>query len=168
MTTKNDDERWVQHTSPTVGDPRVTALLEECRPQSCLVGYEPSPSTSVVYRTFYDDALLRTRLGALLRALDDMRSQRDALCSPEVRYDVETPCPACDGAGRRAYPNTATWRRGGLSGQAFRTDVCDKCWGSGEAERPGIDLRALTAERDALRAEVAALRPSARGGGENG
>ena len=40
-------------------------------------------------------------------------------------------CLACGGAGVRSYPSTSTWR-GGIGGQAFTTDVCDKCWGSGD------------------------------------
>lgn len=40
-------------------------------------------------------------------------------------------CVLCGGAGVRVYPNTATWRRVGMSGQMLTTDVCDLCWGSG-------------------------------------
>lgn len=51
-------------------------------------------------------------------------------------------CTACQGKGRRAYGSTATWR-GGIGGQAITADVCDKCWGSGNTEQPGTDLRRL-------------------------
>jgi hypothetical protein len=51
-------------------------------------------------------------------------------------------CPQCYGEGRRSYPSTATWR-GGCGGQAFTTDVCDTCWGTGRTDRRGADLRAI-------------------------
>lgn len=60
---------------------------------------------------------------------------------------VRTPCPACGGAGCRIYPNTATWR-GGMGGSLLTRDVCDLCWGSGDATIPWTDLRKLTAEEE--------------------
>lgn len=45
---------------------------------------------------------------------------------------LETACKRCRGAGVRAYGSTATWR-GGVGGQAITSDVCDGCWGSGDA-----------------------------------
>lgn len=53
-----------------------------------------------------------------------------------------TPCDKCGGWGARAYGSTSLWR-GGTGGQAITTGICDKCWGSGDAEFPGIDLRML-------------------------
>lgn len=51
------------------------------------------------------------------------------------------PCSACGGPGRRMYPNTATWHRDTqIAGQAFSFDICDKCWGSGDEERPFLNL----------------------------
>ena len=47
---------------------------------------------------------------------------------------VDAPCIACDGFGVRMYGSTATWR-GGVGGQTMTQDVCDKCWGSGDANR---------------------------------
>jgi len=49
--------------------------------------------------------------------------------------DIDQPCKGCDGAGTKAYGSTATWH-GGAGGQAITTDVCDRCWGSGNANRP--------------------------------
>lgn len=63
---------------------------------------------------------------------------------------VEEPCPMCHGSGARLYSSTATWR-GGLGGAALRTDVCDTCWGTGDAQRKGVDLRA---DRREVRAET--------------
>jgi hypothetical protein len=54
-------------------------------------------------------------------------------------------CRTCHGAGVRAYGSTATWS-GGIGGQAITSGVCDQCWGSGDAGRPGVDLRKLKAQ----------------------
>lgn len=89
---------------------------------------------------------------------------------------VETACKDCGGAGRKAYGGTSTWR-GGIGGQAITSDVCDLCWGTGDANRKGADLRKLTrtdaalaavrvdeerADRDRLAARVAELEAGLR------
>ncbi len=56
--------------------------------------------------------------------------------------DVEDPCPGCDGSGVRLYPSTSTWR-GGMGGSMMTSDVCDQCWGSGDAHKHWTDLRKL-------------------------
>lgn len=56
------------------------------------------------------------------------------------RHVGEYPCARCTGLGRVLYGSTATWR-GGIGGRAMTPDVCDKCWGSGDALRHGVDLR---------------------------
>lgn len=48
---------------------------------------------------------------------------------------IEEPCATCRGSGVRSYVNTATWR-GGIGGSVVTADVCDQCWGSGDARRP--------------------------------
>lgn len=60
---------------------------------------------------------------------------------------VEDPCPDCGGSGVRTYSSTSLWRRG-ISGQAFTNGVCDKCWGSGDDNRPWTDLRKMEATFD--------------------
>lgn len=65
---------------------------------------------------------------------------------------VEVPCPKCHGSGIRMYSSTATWR-GGIGGQMCTSDICDKCWGSGDEHRHGVDLRAMTAARSAWEEE---------------
>lgn len=61
----------------------------------------------------------------LIKIIEDhMRNMRDL-------WD-KTLCPSCQGWGVRSYPNTTTWR-GGIGGQMFTNDVCNKCWGSGDA-----------------------------------
>ena len=53
----------------------------------------------------------------------------------------DTRCPDCRGSGMKMYPNTATWKPWvQLSGQAFTSDVCNSCWGSGDVNNPGEDL----------------------------
>jgi len=60
---------------------------------------------------------------------------------------VETPCPTCRGLGVATYSSTATWR-GGMGGARMTRDVCDTCWGSGDAHDHWTDLRKLRAEED--------------------
>lgn len=52
-------------------------------------------------------------------------------------------CTACHGVGKRTYSNTTTWR-GGIGGQAMTTDVCDRCWGSGDKTHTWLNLRAIS------------------------
>jgi len=44
-------------------------------------------------------------------------------------------CEVCGGSGIRCYGSTATWR-GSIGGMTLTNDVCNKCWGSGNADRP--------------------------------
>lgn len=57
-------------------------------------------------------------------------------------YNGDVVCPACGGSGVVSYASTATWR-GSAGGQQFTSDVCDKCWGSGKQNKPGVDLRKM-------------------------
>ena len=59
-----------------------------------------------------------------------------------VRYQrgVREPCADCGGAGVKMYESTSTWR-GGIGGAAMTNDVCDKCWGSGDADSPWYSHR---------------------------
>ena len=61
----------------------------------------------------------------------------------DVAYTDMYVCLDCFGTGTRVYGNTATWRkkRGAISGQAFVSDVCDKCWGTGRTDEIGENLR---------------------------
>lgn len=58
--------------------------------------------------------------------------------------NVHTPCRKCAGLGIRTYSSTATWRSG-PAGQMFTADVCDICWGTGDANKSGVDLKKLYA-----------------------
>lgn len=83
----------------------------------------------------------------------------------EVRYDhflfwrgirsEEDACETCQGSGLRVYSSTATWH-GGIGGAAMTRDVCDKCWGSGDKTRPGLNQREWFYRRDREVAERAA------------
>lgn len=64
-----------------------------------------------------------------------------------TRY-VDAICPRCQGDGQRAYSSTSTWR-GGMGGASISYDVCDACWGTGDAQNPGCDLRLLRDQADA-------------------
>lgn len=87
----------------------------------------------------------------------DLRRQRDELA---VNFDytmppVENRCRDCGGFGRKVYGTTATWR-GGVGGAMVTQDVCDRCWGSGDAHSPWPSHRVL----------IDAARAGAEGGGE--
>ena len=49
-------------------------------------------------------------------------------------------CPECNGTGVKMYGNTTTWRKG-IGGAAMTNGVCDRCWGSGDADRPWYSHR---------------------------
>jgi hypothetical protein len=63
---------------------------------------------------------------------------------------VENPCPRCGGLGRYTYASTATWR-GGCAGMTATVDICDQCWGSGDATRKWLDLRLVSGLIDSHR-----------------
>lgn len=68
---------------------------------------------------------------------------------------VETPCETCHGLGTRTYSNGATWR-GGMGTCMSEKDICDTCWGTGDAHRTGVNLRKQRDE-ETHRVAVAAL-----------
>ena len=68
---------------------------------------------------------------------------------------VDVACLKCHGLGVIAYASTSTWC-GGMGGASITKDVCDACWGSGDAEQPWTDLRRLRSEESARVAAAAA------------
>jgi hypothetical protein len=68
--------------------------------------------------------------------------------NPYYLFQVDDPCPKCGGLGRRAYPSTTGWR-GGAGGSMITRDVCDVCWGSGDKNKKGTDLRRVQGLREA-------------------
>lgn len=49
-------------------------------------------------------------------------------------------CEKCRGKGSYVYGHGSTWR-GGMGPACTAEDICDGCWGSGNARRPWTDLR---------------------------
>ncbi|VVB53302.1 Uncharacterised protein [uncultured archaeon] len=74
-------------------------------------------------------------------------SRQELLDTLMAMKDIDVLCPKCQGWGSKTYSSTATWR-GGIGGQVMTTDVCDKCWGSGDATKPWTDLRKLRYSRN--------------------
>ena len=96
----------------------------------------------------------------LLELNDQLRAELEKRRSPEAMLEYlqsirgfDTPCSVCHGTGVQSYSSTATWQ-GGFGGQAFTTDVCDHCWGSGDEHRHGANLRELRAEVERLKASA--------------
>ena len=58
---------------------------------------------------------------------------------------IGVPCKKCSGVGKITYGNTSTFMHG-LGGQAITNDVCDHCWGTGDEQDKGRDVRALFLE----------------------
>jgi hypothetical protein len=72
------------------------------------------------------------------------RAFKDFLSRRGIEIDLgDEPCRACSGYGYRAYGSTATWR-GGIGGQMITGDICDLCWGSGNAKKPWLNLRRVS------------------------
>lgn len=68
----------------------------------------------------------------------DMSSQRKILWGDFLRLRglrYAKLCNDCKGLGVMCYGHGSTWR-GGMGTAAMTYDVCDKCWGSGDAEHP--------------------------------
>ena len=66
--------------------------------------------------------------------------------------NIDTPCVSCGGSGVKMYGNTTTWR-GGIGGQIMTSDVCDVCWGSGDADRHWINLRTVRIDLEKRKTE---------------
>lgn len=72
---------------------------------------------------------------------------------------VDTPCSACSGLVVDNYPSTATWH-GGMGGMAITQDVCCKCWGSGDANKPWLNHRVALQKIDELQQRIEELNKS--------
>ena len=60
---------------------------------------------------------------------------------------INSPCTKCQGVGSIAYASTATWR-GGVGGAAITWDVCNLCWGSGDATKPWTNLQLMESKNE--------------------
>ena len=56
--------------------------------------------------------------------------------------DINELCRGCGGSGNKTYGNTSTWKHR-VGGQSITQDVCDECWGSGDATKPYRNLKEL-------------------------
>lgn len=52
------------------------------------------------------------------------------------------PCGKCHGSGVVKYQHGSTWR-GGMASAGGKFDICSDCWGSGNYEKPWLNLRDL-------------------------
>lgn len=85
-----------------------------------------------------------------------MKSKMDVSTFPKrdlVGYGLEwrgidAPCTNCGGSGYVVYGSTATFW-GGIGGCTMTKDVCDKCWGSGDAHRPWPSHKEFSALKEA-------------------
>ena len=68
---------------------------------------------------------------------------------------VDNPCSACMGMGVRRYSSGSTWR-GGMGTASYAHDVCDQCWGSGDADKPWTNIREVEKQRREWEAEQCA------------
>lgn len=107
------------------------------------------------YRTAFRNAEQREL--AALAELDEARAEIKELRASIEKYrdpvnhlhwrGVMNPCKTCSGSGVRMYGSTSTWH-GGPGGQMFTNGVCDRCWGSGEADQPWTNLRKIKNSND--------------------
>lgn len=78
--------------------------------------------------------------------LYDQRSNQRALVEDDVLWrrgiEPDEVCDKCHGMGVRSYSNTSLWR-GGIGGQAISSGICDGCWGSGNKDKPWMNLRTM-------------------------
>jgi len=109
----------------------------------------------------------------LRKQVHELQNQREHMYDTMLQWrgiereNGDEPCRGCNGSGVRAYGNTTTWR-GGVGGQVITSDVCDKCWGSGNSENVWVNLKSIAriSRKEAelvdvcgqLRAEVERLR----------
>jgi hypothetical protein len=129
-----------------------------------LSGADPDGDTwEHLWQTAVDEVrLLRQQYNEMRRELAEATDPDNRLRAMLEWRGVVTPCAVCSGSGRRGYANTSTWR-GGSGGQMLTDDVCDSCWGSGDAERPGANLRKLASRSaDTDKAVAAALEARAK------
>lgn len=74
---------------------------------------------------------------------------------------IENPCKGCGGYGVKTYGNSSTWSHG-IGGQVMTSDVCDECWGSGDANEKWVDLHKLRLKIKGLKHLVFTYRTQCR------
>jgi hypothetical protein len=75
---------------------------------------------------------------------DDHESRLDYAESllATARIMADDACVGCGGYGYKHYGSTSTWHDDN-GHPATTRGICDKCWGTGEHGRRGMDLRAM-------------------------
>ena len=87
------------------------------------------------------------RIAELESDRDELRNSFYARFLNYRGLTIEQACKHCAGSGVKNYGNTSIWRMG-IGGQAITSDVCDVCWGSGNADEPWTNLRKLRKEQE--------------------
>lgn len=93
-------------------------------------------------------AELERQRAVLIDQTQRLHDERESLRSEYPRAwmlsarGVDVACERCAGLGVYMYSDSTTWSHG-AGGQGSPTDVCDVCWGTGDAHRKGVDLAAL-------------------------
>lgn len=104
--------------------------------------------TDEYLKAIYDAIdLAVTCADGLEKELVSLRERRERFWQDACEWrgvDPECACKDCYGSGVKTYSSTATWR-GGIGGQAVTSAVCDKCWGSGNSNKPWANLRKMQA-----------------------
>ncbi len=95
---------------------------------------------------------LIAKVGALKGVLDfkdkeikrlNERFEHGVLIWRGIEQDYgDKPCKDCGGNGIKSYGSTSTWH-GGIGGSAITQGVCDKCWGSGNIDKPWVNLKKI-------------------------
>ena len=115
---------------------------DTCPPQKKTPGWRSCNEAQRSEESEFIAALLAENI----RLKAELQERRDRIYDDMLlwrgidRLAGEEPCTECGGSGIRVYGSTATWR-GGIGGQAITHDVCDRCWGSGRADKPWTNLR---------------------------
>lgn len=95
-------------------------------------------------------AVLNKIITEATRTLKETTDDDDDIKQEFLKWrDIEKPCPTCNGSGILLYQDTSTWRHG-IGQQVATVDVCDSCWGTGDAEIIGanlLDLEGILAEQ---------------------
>jgi uncharacterized protein YlxW (UPF0749 family) len=102
-----------------------------------------------MYRQIDDERKrLQAEVERLRKQVHELQNQREHMYDTMLQWrgiereNGDEPCRGCNGSGVRAYGNTTTWR-GGVGGQVITSDVCDKCWGSGNSENVWVNLKSI-------------------------
>ena len=113
--------------------------VEEHINERCVNHY---PHIKVKAELLATDAALRATIA---QQAQELECQRDKIASMRNSFPIDAAswrgvdehdvCAECGGAGTELYGNTSTYHYS-AGGQAMTLSVCDKCWGSGNKQKP--------------------------------